>query len=103
LTRNIRYAFRQLRRSPGFAAGVIVTLGLCIGINTAVYSVIDAALFRRLPYPELERLFDFASVVARGSESYGSTSQDGFAWEALKDARTFRAAASGGVGYQSRH
>lgn len=97
LTRNIRYAFRQLRRSPGFAAGVIVTLGLCIGINTAVYSVIDAALFRRLPYPEPERLFDLVRAVAKGSESYSSTWQDGFAWEALKDTRTFRVAASGGV------
>src|SRR6266853_4733650 len=52
LVRNISYAFRQLRRSPGFGATVILTLGLCIGVNTAVFSVIEAALLRSLPYPE---------------------------------------------------
>ncbi len=56
--RNISYAFRQLRRSPGFAITVSLTLGLCIGVNTAVFSLIDAVLVRPLPYPEPDRLFE---------------------------------------------
>src|SRR3989442_7539715 len=46
--RNVSYAFRQLRRAPGFGATVVITLGLCIGVNTAVFSVIDAAVLRAL-------------------------------------------------------
>ena len=50
------YAVRQLRRSPGFAALTIVTLGIAIGANTAVFSVVNGVLLRPLPYPEAERL-----------------------------------------------
>lgn len=54
--KDLRFALRQLRRSPGFAAVVLATLGLAIGANTAVYSVLDAVLFRGVPYPEPDRL-----------------------------------------------
>src|SRR6266704_5723231 len=55
-SRNLRYASRTLRRAPGFSAAVIGTLALCIGANTAIFSIVDAVLFRPLPYPEPERL-----------------------------------------------
>jgi len=54
--RNVSFAFRQLRRSPGFGATVVVTLGLCIGANTAVFSVVDALVLRPLPYRDSGRL-----------------------------------------------
>lgn len=53
---NVRYALRQLRRSPGFSSAAIITLALGIGMNAAVFSVADAVLFRALPYPESDRL-----------------------------------------------
>ena len=50
------HGFRTLRKSPGFTLTVIVILAVGIGANTAVFSVVDAALLRRLPYPAPDRL-----------------------------------------------
>src|SRR5262245_15859858 len=53
---NIRFAFRTLRRNRLFAAFAIVTLGLGIGANTAIFSVIDGVLLKPLPYASGDRL-----------------------------------------------
>lgn len=53
---DLRYAGRTLRKNPGFAAVVILTLGLGIGANTAVFSVMNPYFFRPLPYENGERL-----------------------------------------------
>ena len=53
---DIRMAFRNLIRVPGFALAFILTLGLGIGANTAIFSIINGVLLRPLPYPEADRI-----------------------------------------------
>ena len=56
MIREIRYAIRQLAKHPGFTLVSALTLGLGIGANTAIFSVVNALLLRPLPYPHSERL-----------------------------------------------
>lgn len=86
--RNFRFAARQLRKSPAFTITVLLTLALCIGVNTAIYSVVDALLFRPLPYPDPSRLVLVATTFQKGSLSDTDTSQDGAAWETIRDHAT---------------
>jgi predicted permease len=53
---DVKLTFRRLRKSPGFAATVLLTLAIGIGANTAVFSVLNSVLLRPLPYPEPDRL-----------------------------------------------
>src|SRR5262245_883056 len=67
LLRNVRYAFRVLRRSPGFTITAVTTLAVAIGANSAVFSAIDAVLLRSLPFPDADRLVALNEVRQRST------------------------------------
>ena len=55
LLNDIKVAFRQLRKNPGFTAMAVLTLALCIGANTAVFGVLQRVVLKPLPFPESRR------------------------------------------------
>jgi putative ABC transport system permease protein len=56
LTRDVRQAARRLARTPMFTVATLITLALGIGANTAIFSILNSALLKPLPYPEPDRL-----------------------------------------------
>ena len=72
LLQDLRFALRGLRRRPGFASIVVLTMALGIGINVAVLSLVQALLLRPLPFPDADRL---VRVMAYKSSEPGHLSQ----------------------------
>jgi putative ABC transport system permease protein len=63
ILQDLRYALRQLRKNPGFTAVLVLTLALGTGATTAMFSLVDRALFRSLPYPHGDRLVSVGVVA----------------------------------------
>ena len=76
LLKDIRYALRWMARSPGFSAVAILSLGLGVGVNTAMFSLVDSLLFRPLPVTSPETLVDVFTTGGDGDEYATSSYQD---------------------------
>ncbi len=83
LLQDLRFALRQLRRSPAFALTAVFTLALGIGANSAVFSVVNAVLLRSLPYKDADRLLMvWSSAPSQGLPQFAGSAPDYRAWRA---------------------
>jgi putative ABC transport system permease protein len=83
LRRDVAYALRQIGRRPGVSLGAIATLGIGLGLNTAVFSLASTVLWRSLPFPSGDRLVAIHEVSVDPANNGTSASAANFAeWEA---------------------
>jgi len=90
---DVRFALRSLIRNPGFSAVAILTLGLGIGANVGIFSVVHGVLLRPLPYPDSQELVYMAHSAVDGSYEFNvHTPGNFFDWQARS--RSFSAMAA---------
>jgi hypothetical protein len=96
--RDLRYALRELGRSPGFTAAAILTLALGIGASAAMFSLVNAVVLRPLPFPEQDRLMWLAQQdhSLPGVASEGLSYPDYFDWRAQNHTFSGMASYAGG-------
>jgi putative ABC transport system permease protein len=89
LLQDIRYALRQLRKSPGFTITVVLTLALGIGANTAIFTLFDQALLRMLPVEKPKELvrFHWTGAFTGSMSSFGGDSGNYLSYPMYKDLR----------------
>ncbi len=96
LTQNLRFAIRMLANSPGFTAVAVLTLALGIGANAAIFSFVNAALLRPLPFASPERLY----TLGEGRPQMEETGQNA-SWPDLQDWQKSTKAFASLAGYVS--
>src|SRR5262249_45232992 len=99
LWQDLRYGMRALLKNPGFTLVSVITLGLGIGANTAIFSVVNAALLRRLPYDATRLVAVEAFNPQKEKRAYGASPADFYDWQ--DQSRTFEQLAmysGGGIG-----
>jgi predicted permease len=83
---DLRYALRQLRKSPGFAAVAVITLALGIGATTTIFSVVNAVLLAPLPYRDVDRLvMIWGSNPGKGDPQFPVSAGDFIDWKQKND------------------
>jgi predicted permease len=89
LLQNLRYAFRQLRKSPGFTFTVVITLALGIGANAAVFTLFDQVLLRMLPVQDPQQLvrFEWTGSFNGSMSSFGGATGNYFSYPMYKELR----------------
>jgi putative ABC transport system permease protein len=96
LFKDVRYALRMVRLSPGFTIVAVLTLALGIGANTAIFSFIDAVLLSPLPYPDANRILMVFEKPPHG-ERNGISTLNFLDWKSQNTVFTTMAAQTGGA------
>src|SRR5215207_9931528 len=102
MLRELRLAFRALRKQPGFTAIAVLTIALGVGANSAIFTVVDAVLLRPLPFQDADRVVVINEgtpqfpVLSLSAENYRDVCREAALLQACGAFRNFTANMSGG-------
>ncbi|HEX4066035.1 MAG TPA: ABC transporter permease [Acidobacteriaceae bacterium] len=94
---DLKYAWRQLRKSPGFALTAVITLALGIGATTAIFTMFDQVLLRMLPVEKPQELvrFEWTGSFSGSASSFGGGTRNYYSYPMYKDLRDHNSVFSG--------